>query len=110
MASFSFPVDVLDRIRGYIPDDDVHGPIGSDRDFVRFVLSHRGVWNKASQMVADMREQWNDSLRHEEEMAREDEVEQAEQAAFLQQLWAREAMIRLFPASFLRWMAERGHH
>ena len=110
MASFSFPVDVLDRIRGYIPDDDVHGPIGSDKDFVRFVLSHRGVWNEASQMVADMREQWNDSLRTSRGRAREDKVEQAEQAAFLQQLWAREAMIRLFPASFLRWMAERGHH
>ena len=85
MASFSLPVDVLARIRGYIPDDDVHGPIGSDKDFVRFVLSHRGVWNEASQMVADMRAQWNDSLHHAEEMAREDEVEQAEQAVFLQQ-------------------------
>ena len=109
MASFSFPLDVLDRIRGYIPDDDVLGPTGSDKDFVRFVLSHRGVWNEASQMVADMREPWNGSLRQQEEMDREDEVEQAEQAVFLQQLWAREAMIRLFPASFLRWMAEHGH-
>ena len=109
MASFSFSVDVLDRIREYIPDDEFNPPIGSDKDFVRFVLSHRGVWNEASQMVADMCEQWNESLRQQEEMDREDEVEQAEQAAFLQQFWAREAMIRLFPASFLRWMAERGH-
>ena len=109
MASFSFPVDVLDRIRGYIPDDDAHGPIGSDKDFVRFVLSHRGVWNEASQMVADMREQWNDSLRHEEEMAREDEVEQAEQAFFYSSYGHVKQLIDFPQFPFLRWMAERGH-
>ena len=110
MASFSLPVDILARIREYIPDGDDDGPIGSDRDFVRCVVANRGAWNAAREMLTQMREQWNEALRHQAEMDREEEAEQAEQAEFLQQLWAREAMIRLFPASFLRWMAERGHH
>ena len=106
MESFPFPVDVLNRIREYIPDDYFHPPIGSDKDFVRFVLSHRGVWNEASQMVAEMRQMYHNLLHHAEVMARDDEVECADQAVFRQEVLDRATMIRTYPDWFRMWWLE----
>ena len=108
MASLSFPVDILARIRGYIPDGDDDGPLGSDRDFVRCVVANRGAWNAAREMLTEMRERWNEALRRQAEMDREEEAWQAELEEFYQQSRQRRAVDGLFPLSFRQWMAAHG--